>query len=83
MLINDKQVISIQIKKIINTKNIECLSEDGEVVNLHLTAIEKNDPLFWWSLVKIYTAQLWIPIVKQTRTLLETDWLQDPLPISD
>ncbi|WP_125604817.1 hypothetical protein [Lapidilactobacillus bayanensis] len=78
MLINDQQVISIQITKITNAKKIECLTENGNKVNLHITSIEKKDPLFWWSLLKIYTAQLWIPIVKQTNTLLTTDWLADP-----
>lgn len=81
MLINDQQVISIQIIKIINAKKIKCLTENGHIINLHITSAEKKDPLFWWSLIKIYTAQLWIPIAKQTKTLLATDWLASPEPV--
>lgn len=83
MLINDnnQEITTIQIKKIINAKNIECKSEDGELVKLHLTKSQKSDPLFWWSLVKIYTAQLWIPIMKNTQTLLSFDWLTDSATI--
>lgn len=80
MLINnqDQQIVSIQIVKITNAKKIECLTENGTKINLHVTSTEKKDPLFWWSLLKIYSAQLWIPLVKQTQTLLATDWLADP-----
>ncbi|MFD1410469.1 hypothetical protein [Lapidilactobacillus gannanensis] len=83
MLINDnnQEITTIQIKKIINAKNIECKSEDGELVKLHLTKSQKSDSLFWWSLVKIYTAQLWIPIMKNTQTLLSFDWLTDSATI--
>ncbi|GEL13165.1 hypothetical protein FC15_GL000496 [Lapidilactobacillus concavus DSM 17758] len=77
MLLENQQIVAIQIKRLVNMKKIECISEEGESIQLHLTTVEKNDPLFWWSLVRIYTAQLWIPIWRQTRTLLETDWLQD------
>lgn len=77
MLIDDQQVIPVQIAKINNAKNIECLTENGTILNLHVSSREKKDPLFWWSLLKIYTAQLWIPLVKTTQTLLACDWLDN------
>lgn len=80
MLINDneQQITTIQIKKIVNAKNIECQTVDGQEVKLHLTKTQKSDPLFWWTLVKICAAQLWVPIRRANQTLLDSDWLAIP-----
>lgn len=75
---SDQQILTIQIKQIKNRKHIECRSLDGQTLYLHLTHEQKNDPLFWWSLVKICAAQLWVPCFKKQHTLLENDWLTSP-----
>lgn len=75
---NNQQILTIQIKQIKNRKHIECRSLDGQTLKLNLTHEQKNDPLFWWSLVKICAAQLWIPILRSSHTLLEHDWLTNP-----
>ncbi|WP_461218678.1 hypothetical protein [Lapidilactobacillus salsurivasis] len=80
MLINDsEQITTVQIKTIKNANNIECETEDGQTVKLHLTKTQKSDSLFWWTLFKIRAAELWIPIQTATQTLLAFDWLSEPV----
>lgn len=42
MLLENQQIVAIQIKRLVNMKKIECISEEGESIQLHLTTVEKT-----------------------------------------
>ncbi|KRL59409.1 hypothetical protein [Latilactobacillus fuchuensis] len=75
MLVQTQNIESVKIKSIESHDKVWATTENGQVIELHITEQQKTDRLFWESLINILRAELWLPLQKRTHELLQNDWL--------
>ena len=75
MLVQTQNIESVKIKSIESHDKVLATTENGQIIELHITEQQKKDRLFWESLINILRAELWLPLQKRTHELLQNDWL--------
>ncbi|KRM22380.1 hypothetical protein [Latilactobacillus graminis] len=75
MLNQPSAIESVRINRIESDDKVFATTENGQMIELHITDQQKKDRLFWESLINILRAELWLPLQKKTHELLKNDWL--------